>query len=137
MFRLVKILNGRTNQAEPIFLPMIQNEEYQLGEALSLVNEGLTKCKYDKTPTHIAVCDGWKSEESETLPVYPVIQGMIFECPIIGETSSLCVGDKVALTDDGMGVTTVASGMAVIRKLGDGNISEIMFDLEQRNYDGC
>lgn len=112
MFRLVKILNGRTNQAEPMVLATTAQEAYVLGEALCLKNGCLTKCESTEAPTYIAICD-MEADKVENLPVYPVSQEMIFECPIPAG-ASVRVGDKVTLASDGLGVTATAGGPAII-----------------------
>ena len=112
MFRLVKILNGRTNQAEPMVLATNAKEAYALGEALCLENGVLTKCESADAPTYIAICD-MEAGKADTLPVYPVSQDMIFECPIPAG-ATVRVGDKVTLASDGMGVTATTGGSAII-----------------------
>ena len=118
MFRLVKILNGRTNQAEPMVMATNSGEAYEMGEALCLSNGVLTCANKTAAPTYISICD-MAADQAEKLPVYPVSQSMVFECPVTGDTSSLTIGEKVTLADDGMGVTTTAGGSATILSLAD------------------
>ena len=113
MFRLVKILNGRTNQAEPMLFATTAGESYALGEALCLSDGALTKCGESQAPTYIAICD-MVTDTPQALPVYPVSQGMVFECPVSGDTTALCVGDSVTLTPDALGITATAGGKATI-----------------------
>ena len=118
MFRLVKILNGRTNQAEPMVMATNPGEAYEMGEALCLANGVLTRAATSAAPTYISICD-MAADKAEKLPVYPVSQNMVFECPITGDASSLTIGNKVTLAEDGMGVTATVGGSAVILSLAD------------------
>ena len=54
MFRLVKIENGRTNEAEPVKLGVTPQETYTLGEALVLSGGLATKCAPTTKPAFIA-----------------------------------------------------------------------------------
>ncbi len=116
MFRLVKILNGRTNQAEPVKLATTASESYSVGEALVLSGGALTKCGATEKPTYIAAADYTApAAEQAPLTAYPVSDGMIFECPVGAAPTSLHIGDKVTLATDGQGVTaTTASGVATV-----------------------
>ena len=83
MFRLVKILGGRTNQAEPVFLSATAGEAYEMGEALTLARGTLTKCPAGEAPAFICGVDCPEAgEEGRLLVVYPVAHDMIFECPV-------------------------------------------------------
>lgn len=113
MFRLVKILNGRTNQAEPMVFATTAGEAYEIGEALCLSDGALTKASATSAPTYIAICD-MGANQADKLPVYPVSQGMVFECPVTGDTAALYVGGKVTLAADGLGVTATSGGSATI-----------------------
>ncbi len=116
MFRLVKILNGRGNQAEPCFLASTASVTYTLGEALTLSAGALVKCGATAKPTHIAAED-YTSPATDNRPlyVYPVSPAMVFECPVTASPASLKAGDRVTLAADATGVTaTTASGVATI-----------------------
>ncbi len=116
MFRLVKILNGRGNQAEPCFLPSTASVTYTLGEALTLTAGALTKCAASAKPTHIAAED-YTAPATDPRPicVYAVSPAMVFECPVTADPASLTVGSKVTLSADAAGVTaTTTSGVATI-----------------------
>ncbi len=118
MFRLVKILGGRINQGEPMYLPKRASDNFGVGQALALEGGYLTQCGSTKTPTYM--CCG--VAKGESLPVYAVAQDMIFECPLTGDVTALKLGDKVTLAEDGMGVSDVtASGVAEILDLGEGD----------------
>ncbi len=118
MFRLVKILNGRINQAEPMVLATNPGEAYELGEALCLADGVLTRANTTAAPTYISICD-MGADKAEKLPVYPVSQGMVFECPVTGDATALRVGGKVTLAADGLGVTATSGGSATILSLAD------------------
>lgn len=119
MFRLVKILGGRINQAEPVFLSATAGEAYQIGEALTLVGGALTKCPATVAPAFICGMDcAAATEEGRLLVVYPVAHDMIFECPVTASPVSLAEGDQVTLSEDAMGVTaTTAGGVATLWNL--------------------
>ncbi len=116
MFRLVKILNGRTNQAEPCFLPTTASETYEVGEALTLSGGAFTKCGATTRPTHIAMEDyAAPATGARPLYSYAISPAMIFECPVTTSPASLKIGQKVTLADTAAAVTaTTASGVATI-----------------------
>ena len=116
MFRLVKILNGRINQGEPVRLPTTANETYTFGEALVLSAGKLTKCGATVVPTHIC-CEDYTAPASDNRAIIaePVSADMIFEVPFSAAPSSVNVGDKVTLHTDGLQITaTKESGVATI-----------------------
>ena len=116
MFRLVKILNGRINQGEPVRLPSTAGETYSLGEALMLTGGKLTKCGATSAPTHICAEDYIApSADNRDIVAEPVSADMIFEVPFSASPASVNVGDKVTLNTDGLKVTaTTTSGVATI-----------------------
>lgn len=116
MFRLVKILNGRINQGEPVRLPSKANEAYKFGEALVLSGGVLTKCGETAVPTHICGEDYTApASDNRDIVAEPVSADMIFEVPFSAAPSSVNVGDKVTLHTDGLQITaTKESGVATI-----------------------
>ena len=117
MFRLIKILNGRTNQSEPIKLKTTAGVAYEFGSALSLNAGALINCTATTKPLFICGEDAAADEKSE-LTVYPIDANQIFEVPVSASPAALTVGASVtlALTDGkATGVTaTTASGVAQI-----------------------
>ena len=116
MFRLVKILNGRINQGEPVRLPTTAGTSYSYGEALVLNGGKLAKCGPTAVPTHICGED-YTAPESDNRAIIaePVLADMIFEVPFSAAPTSVNVGDKVTLHTDGLQVTaTTASGVATV-----------------------
>ncbi|MBR4295760.1 MAG: hypothetical protein IKT56_02840 [Clostridia bacterium] len=116
MFRLVKILNGRINQGEPVKLPTTPGESYSFGEALVLNGGKLTKCGATTMPTHICGED-YNAPSSNNRPITaePISADMIFEVPFSAAPGSVNAGDKVTLGTDGLQITaTTASGVATI-----------------------
>ena len=116
MFRLVKILNGRINQGEPVRLPTTAKETYTFGEALVLNAGELTKCGETTVPTHIC-CENYEAPESNGRDIVaePVSADMIFEVPFSAAPSSVNVGDKVTLHTDGLQITAdTENGVATI-----------------------
>ncbi len=116
MFRLVKILNGRTNQGEPIKLPSTPEESYFCGEALSLIAGKLTKCAPTAKPDFIC-CEDYTAPASDNRAVTaePVSAEMIFEVSVSASPASLVAGSKVTLHTDALNVTaTVTNGVATV-----------------------
>lgn len=116
MFRLVKILNGRINQGEPVKLPTTASESYSFGEALELKGGKLTKCGTTAVPTHICGEDYTApASDNRAIIVEPVSADMIFEVPFSAAPTSVNVGAKVTIGSDGLTVTaTVTDGVATI-----------------------
>ena len=121
MFRLIKILNGRINQGEPVRLPSKAKEKYTYGEALVLADGVLTKCGETVMPTHICAEDYEAPENgNRDIVAEPVSSEMIFEAPLSASPSSdLVVGSLVKLHTDGLQVTadTTDGGVAKIFNL--------------------
>lgn len=117
MFRLVKILNGRINQGEPVRLPSNPETEYSCGEALQLSSGKLTRCSATTKPTFIC-CEDHSSSSTDPrdILVEPVTPEMIFEVPFSEDPEGLTVGSKVTLdVATGTAITsTTASGVATI-----------------------
>ncbi len=117
MFRLVKILNGRINQGEPVRVPSNPGTSYSLGEALILSSGKATRCGATTKPTFIC-CEDYSTSSTDPrdILVEPVSPDMIFEAPFSEDPSGLSVGSKVTLDiSTGMGITaTTASGVATI-----------------------
>ena len=119
MFRLVKILNGRTNQGEPMALPSTAGESYLCGEALTLSAGKLTKCAASVKPDFIS-CEDYTAPASENRAIMaePVSAEMIFEVPVTASPSALVPGSKVTLHTDAMSVTaTTTNGVATVTDL--------------------
>ena len=116
MFRLVKILNGRINQGEPVRLPTTASETYSFGEALVLAAGKLTKCGATAVPTHICGQDyAAPATDNHEIVAIPVSPDMIFEAPFSATPTAVNVGDKVKLHTDGLQVTaTTTDGIATI-----------------------
>ena len=116
MFRLVKILNGRTNQGEPMRLPSSAGESYFCGEALTLNAGKLTKCGASAKPEFIC-CEDYIAPTSDNRAVKaePVSAEMIFEVPVTASPASLVAGAKVTLHTDALSVTaTTTNGVATV-----------------------
>ena len=116
MFRLVKILNGRTNQAEPVRVPSTAAEAYSFGEALSLSGGKVTKCAPTVRPDCIS-CEDYTAPAGggRAILVEPVSSEMIFEAPISASPASLGVGAAVTLGADALSVTaTTQNGVATV-----------------------
>ena len=116
MFRLVKILNGRINQGEPVRLPSTAGETYTCGEALVIKNGTLTKCGASEVPTHMC-CEDYVAPASDNRDIVaePVSADMIFEAPFSAAPASVKTGAKVTIGADGLQITaTTTDGVATI-----------------------
>lgn len=115
MFRLVKILNGRINQGEPVRLPTKAGENYSYGEALVLSGGALTKCGATTKPTHIC-CEDYNAPPSDNRDIVaePVSADMIFEVEFSEDPTDVTVGVKVTLSDGVKITKTTSSGVATI-----------------------
>lgn len=118
MFRLVKILNGRINETEPVKLKTKSGVAYEYGTALGLSAGTLINCTATTKPLYICGEDA-KADEKAEITVYPIDPNQIFEAPIsVAPTSSVVVGAKLtlALTDSkATGVTaTTTDGVAEV-----------------------
>lgn len=117
MFRLVKILNGRTNQAEPVKVKTSAGVAYEYGTALCLNAGALVNCTATAKPLYICGEDA-KADERTEITVYPIDPNQIFEVSVSASPAALAVGSKVtlALTDGratGVSATTT-NGVAEI-----------------------
>ncbi len=119
MFRLVKILNGRTNAAEAEKHEVTADESFKFGEALVLSSGKLTKCAATAKPQFIAGEDYTApASGARKISAYRVTGDMIFEAPVGADPAALKTGDAVTLSADALGVTaTTASGVAKIYSL--------------------
>ena len=112
MFRLVKILNGRINEAEPVKIKTKSGVAYEYGTALGLDAGVLINCTATTKPLYICGEDA-KADEKTEITVYPIDPNQIFEAPISVAPTSVVVGAKVtlALTDGkATGVTATTTG---------------------------
>lgn len=116
MFRLVKILNGRINQGEPVRLPTTAGTSYSYGEALVLNGGKLAKCGPSAKPDFICGEDYTApASDNRDIIVEPVSADMIFEVPFSAAPTSVVVGAKVAISTDGLQVTnSTENGVATI-----------------------
>lgn len=103
-------------------------EEFHLGEALTLGDGGLTRCEATEIPTHI--CVGPRMADG-TVPATRVQSDIEYTATLTADGAALKVGDKVTISDDGLGVTaTTASGVAKITVLegtGEGDTVRVRF----------
>lgn len=97
MFRLVKILNGRINQSEPVKMKTTAATAYEFGTALSLSAGALVNCAATTKPLYICGEDA-KADEKSEITVYAIDQNQIFEVPVSASPAALTVGAKVTLS---------------------------------------
>ena len=111
MFKLIKIEGGRINVYEPQILP-VGAAAVKSGEALVLASGKLVKCDATVVPTFIALADAAASTE---VAVGRVESNQLYEVNMSAAPTSLKIGNKVTLGDDGITVTaTTTSGVAEI-----------------------
>lgn len=116
MFKLIKIENSRMNVPEPIVYEVADGEAVSAGEALVLSNGKLTKAT--ATPAFIALSAKSADADDRQLYVSRITSDHLYEVAITAAPTSLKVGDKVTLSDDGLGVTaTTDDGCAEIVSL--------------------
>lgn len=116
MFRLIRIRAGRINHAEPVCLPC-DGKRHAYGEALTLKEGKLCLCPTNEKPSYIAAEVYAGGDVGEELMAYPITPEMEFDTPCEGGATSLILGQKVALTEDGMAVDATASGAATVLSL--------------------
>lgn len=103
------------------------NENFVYGEAVTFKDGKVTKCLETEKPDFISLTDISCKEEGILVPVMRVFEFYIFECPIVGNTSGLSVGSRVALNVDATGVSTqTTNGVAQLLRI-EGNVATIKF----------
>ena len=115
MFKLVKILNGRINQPEPVRLPASAEETalyLVAGSLLKLVNGSLANCGPTDKPAYLcAESVTVAPHETCMVCVFPITPDMVLEAPT-ASASALTVGELYTLAQsvsaDGQ---TYASGV--------------------------
>ena len=143
MFKLVKILNGRINQPEPIRLPAEAADTdlcFVAGSMLKLANGRLENCGPTDQPMYVCAESVQLAPHAvRLLCVFPITPDMVFEAPV-ADASALVVGELYTLaqsvTDAGQsyasGVTaTKTNGVArvydKVDPAGDGKRIRITF----------
>jgi len=109
MFRIHKILNGRTATPSIEELPTTASETYAEGEGLVISSSGaLTKAGVGVKPTYIAMADYVApATGNKDLPCFVVDSNQIWEAPVTFSTVAVALveGTKLQLDTDGVGVT--------------------------------
>lgn len=119
--RLIKIEGGRINVYEPQILT-VGATAVVAGEALVLNNGKLVRCGEDALPTFVALASGAAGAEIAVGRVQP---DQIYE---VTASPDMVVGTKYALTEDGTGVSTSASGGGKAEVVYfDANVAHIRF----------
>ena len=99
MFKLIKILNSGANVPESVKLPKFTDICIKQGDAVILVDGGVTCCGESSRPTHIALQNADYSADS--ILCYEIHENMLFEAPLSENPTSLSIGSKVLLNIDG------------------------------------
>ncbi len=110
-FDVKKILGGRENVPETLYLPAKGGESYAAGEALILSEGALTLASGDLAVSYIAL-ESYEAPESgaRALAVFRVLPGMVFEVPASATSSSVQIpGAFVTIGSDGLTVTATAA----------------------------
>ena len=94
------------------YLPGKNSETITYGEALTISDQGLTKCAATDRPQYI-----WRGPNIENglIPVSPVMESTRYEVPY---TAKPAVGKKVTLHSDGLQITsTTTSGVFLVESV--------------------
>lgn len=117
MFKLIKIENGRQNVPEPEYLEA-GTFAISIGQTLQITDGKLAAASGTVKPTFIAMGELSSSATKRILAVCRVESNQVYEAPISAAPTALKVGDKVTISEDGLGVTaTTTSGVATIVSL--------------------
>lgn len=107
-FKLKTSLVSTTPSVE--YIEGTVGEVFYYGEALTILDEKLTKCEPTDKPKFISLGD-IVCEESKTLvPVMRIFEFYLFTCPVAVDLSSVPVGKSVTLNLDATGITAETSG---------------------------
>ena len=109
MFRLAYDNAGGRTMGNAMQVPVTAGEEYCIGEALVINSGKATKCGATAKPTHMCVRDQAADREENVL-VYPISSTMVFETRFTEVPTSVNVGDKVTVANDGLGITATTDG---------------------------
>ncbi len=122
MFKLHSTNAPKTPVIE--YLLATDNEKIVVGELLKVVSGKLTKASGTDTPEFVSVGQ-IEAGENITIPVVRIMESDVYETIIDADGTSLNVGDKVTVSEDGLCVTaTTTSGVFTItEKLDDGKIN--------------
>lgn len=102
MFVLKKILNGRINVSEPLYMPAAV--DLKAGEAVKHGSAGtLTKVSADDTAEYVVLADG---KANESVPVVLVTKEMLFD---VDMATAVTVGKKYQFASTADGITTTAA----------------------------
>lgn len=116
MFNLKKIEGGRQNVHEPVMLT-VGDSSLAILTACTVNNGVLVAATGKIMPTHVTLAKG---EKGKTIPCGRIQSSQVYETPVSGDPTSLKVGQKVTLSDDGTGVTAITTdGVATIVDLLD------------------
>ena len=112
MFRIHKILNGRTATPSIEELPTTASETYAEGEGLVISSGVLTKAGVGVKPTYIAMADyAAPATGNKDLPCFVVDSNQIWEAPVTFSSVAVALveGTKLQLDTSGVGVTDLTT----------------------------
>ncbi len=121
MFRIIKLLNARTNVPETVAIPVTASTVYPEGCAVKLSSGAAVHCAATDAPEYIVAAAADASVDSVVL-CYPLLGDAIVETPVSAAPTSLKIGNKVTLNVNAssvaVGVTaTTTNGVAEIYDL--------------------
>jgi len=127
---MIKIAKMRPMAERPLeYYEGTANEEIVLGEALVMADGKLTKCGATATPEFISMGSG----TDKVVPVVRVMEEDVYSAPLSEDGTSLYVGDKVTLSDDGTEVTaTTTSGVFEITQINGTEVGDTVLGIFRR-----
>ena len=109
MYKLIKILNARTNVPETVRMTLEEDTAVMRGTAVC-IKDGILSAFTEKStmlPTHVVLADA----NGKEILCYAVTPDMVFEIPVSVSPADMKVGTEYLLTENGSHLSaTVASG---------------------------
>lgn len=104
MFKLIKIMNGRTNVPEPVKMKTSGQVDYLAGCVYYLAqNDVHTTPVSENDLMFIPLENAYKSDGKKHVTGYIVTEGMVFETEIRNDYTMVGVGDTVCLFTNSSG----------------------------------
>lgn len=107
MFKLIKIINGRTNVPEPVKMKTNGQTDYLAGCVYYLAEGDVHSAQTNEDDLmFIPLENVYKSEERKSVIGYIVTDGMVFETDIKNDYSFMGAGDTICIFTDSSGHNT-------------------------------
>jgi len=97
MFILRKIINSKSNNAEPMRMPTTAGVAYKFGTLLTQKDGAVTNSAASDIPSFVAA-ECAAADEKESILCYPIFEEMLFEAPITAGISSAVPGTRFNLS---------------------------------------